>query len=226
MPLAKNIKMTQCGDLALGEGNFSANENQAKHHDRSASKMKIYAWFSLLSYYRGFFILFVSSPISYLWQKLSETACNRLVKKSFFQSSGYFLDVMSSIIVVKFPRLKQPKPQKLRKKYGGRRGIALPTFLNCLAINELMTFWTFLAKSCYWNSFLLSFQDYLLLFTFFNHYINMGVFIPLIWVITACVQWTKGEGGKKSNPLLTEMNSQSERLRFPSILLRIPISIR
>ena len=39
---------------------------------------------------------------------LSETACNRLVKKSFFQSSGYFLDVMSSIIVVKFPRLKQP----------------------------------------------------------------------------------------------------------------------
>ena len=112
------------------------------------------------------------------------------------------------------------------KKYGGRKGMALPTFLNCLAINELMTFWTFLAKSCYWNSFLLSFQDYLLLFTFFNHYINMGVFIPLIWVITACVQWTKGEGGKKSNPLLTEMNSKSERLRFPSILLRVPISIR
>ena len=91
------------------------------------------------------------------------------------------------------------------KKYGGRKGMALPTFLNCLAINELMTFWTFLAKSCYWNSFLLSFQDYLLLFTFFNHYINMEVFIPLIWVITACVQWTKGEGGK----------SQSESLTFP-----------
>ena len=82
------------------------------------------------------------------------------------------------------------------KKYGGRKGMALPTFLNCLAINELMTFWTFLAKSCYWNSFLLSFQDYLLLFTFFYHYINNGVFIHLKWVITACVQWTKGEGGK------------------------------
>ena len=53
-------------------------------------------------------------------------------------------------------------------------------FLNCHSINELMTFWIFLAKSCYWNSFLLSFQDYLLLFTFFIHYINMGVFIPLI----------------------------------------------
>ena len=99
-------------------------------------------------------------------------------------------------------------------------------FLNWHAINELMTFPKFLAKSCYWNSFLLSFQDYLLLFTFFNHYINMGVFIPLIWVITACVQWTKGEGGKKSNPLLTEMNSKSERLRFPSILLQVPIFIR
>ena len=74
--------------------------------------------------------------------------------------------------------------------------MALPTFLNCLAINELMTFWTFLAKSCYWNSFLLSFQDYLLLFTFFYHYINNGVFIHLKWVITACVQWTKGEGGE------------------------------
>ena len=160
--------------------------------------MKIYAWFSLLSYYRGFFILFVSSPISYLWQKLSETACNRLVKKSFFQSSGYFLDVMSSIIVVKFPRLKQPKPQKLRKKYGGRRGMALPTFLNCLAINELMTFWIFLAKSCYWNSFLLSFQDYLLLFTFFNHYINMGVFIPLIHCHHCLYSMDKRGGGMKS----------------------------
>ena len=48
MPLAKNIKMTQCGDIALGEGNFSANENQENTHDRSASKIKIYAWFSLL----------------------------------------------------------------------------------------------------------------------------------------------------------------------------------
>ena len=112
------------------------------------------------------------------------------------------------------------------KKYGGRRGMALPTFLNCHAINELMTFWTFLAKSCYWNSFLLSFQDYLLLFTFFNHYINMGVFIPLIWVITACVQWTKGEGGKSHSPQVTELNSQSERLRVSYILFRIPISIR
>ena len=47
MPLAKNIKMTQCGDIALGEGNFSANDTQENTHDRSASKIKIYAWFSL-----------------------------------------------------------------------------------------------------------------------------------------------------------------------------------
>ena len=72
-------------------------------------------------------------------------------------------------------------------------------FLNWHAINELMTFPKFLAKSCYWNSFLLNFQDNLLLFKFFYHYINNGVFIHLKWVITACVQWTKGEGGGKSN---------------------------
>ena len=112
------------------------------------------------------------------------------------------------------------------KKYGGRKGMALPTFLNCLAINELMTFWTFLAKSCYWNSFLLNFQDNLLLFKFFYHYINNGVFIHLKWVITACVQWTKGEGGKSHSPQVTELNSQSERLRVSYTLFRIPISIR
>ena len=104
---------------------------------------------------------------------------------------------MSSIIVVKLPRLKQPKPQKSRKKYGGRKGMALPTFLNCLAINELMTFWIFLAKSCYWNSFLLSFQDYLLLFTFFNHYINMGVFIPLIHCHHCLYSMDKRGGGEE-----------------------------
>ena len=48
MPVAKNIKMTQCGDIALGEGNFSTNGNQENTHDRSASKMKIHTWFSLL----------------------------------------------------------------------------------------------------------------------------------------------------------------------------------
>mgnify|MGYP003316993439 CR=1 FL=1 len=53
-------------------------------------------------------------------------------------------------------------------------------FLNFHEINELMTFPKFLVKSCYWNSFLLSFQDNLLLFTFFYHYINMGVFNHLI----------------------------------------------
>ena len=84
------------------------------------------------------------------------------------------------------------------KKYGGRRGMALPTFLNCHAINELMTFWTSLVKSCYWNSFLLSFQDNLLLFTFLCHYISLRDLIHLIWVIIACVSWTKREGGAKS----------------------------
>ena len=152
MPVAKNIKMTQCGDIALGEGNFSTNENQENTHDRSISKMKIYPWFSLLWNYRGFFYPLYQLSLPCLLQKLSQTACNRLVKESFFQSSGYFLYVMSSIIVVKLPRLKQPKPQKSRKKYGGRKGMALPTFLNCLAINELMTFWILLAKSCYWNT--------------------------------------------------------------------------
>ena len=53
-------------------------------------------------------------------------------------------------------------------------------FLNFHEINELMTFPKFLEKSCYPNSFLLSFQDNLLLFTFFYHYINLGVFNHLI----------------------------------------------
>ena len=88
------------------------------------------------------------------------------------------------------------------KKYGGRKGMALPTFLNCLAINELMTFWIFLAKSCYWNSFLLSFQDYLLLFTFFNHYINMGVFIPLIHCHHCLCSMDKRGGGKSQSQVM------------------------
>ena len=58
--------------------------------------------------------------------------------------------------------------------------VAWQYFLNSHEINELMTFPKFLVKSCYWNSFLLSFQDNLLLFTFFYHYINMGVFNHLI----------------------------------------------
>ena len=53
-------------------------------------------------------------------------------------------------------------------------------FLNFHAINELMTFPKFLEKSCYQNSFLLSFQANLLLFIFFWQYINFWDFIHLI----------------------------------------------
>ena len=52
-------------------------------------------------------------------------------------------------------------------------------FLNWHAINELMTFPKFLEKSCYQNSFLLSFQANLLLFIFFWQYINFWEFIHL-----------------------------------------------
>ena len=104
--------------------------------------------------------------------------------------------------------------------------MALPTFLNCHAINELMTFPKFLAKSCYWNSFLLNFQDNLLLFKFFYHYINNGVFIHLKWVITACVSWTKGREGQSQSQVLMKEEPMWEVLLKKNDVIsswRIPI---
>ena len=101
-------------------------------------------------------------------------------------------------------------------------------FLNFHEINELMTFPKFLEKSCYLNSFLLSFQDNLLLFTFFYHYINMGVFNHLI-MSHHCLcsmdkrgglhnwkwYWWSPKGG----------HEVARRKRMSHIRWRIPISI-
>ena len=119
--------------------------------------------------------------VAYFCRFDNQMKCRYIFKTFVFKNCGKVLIVKKS--AESFEHFKGEHVERNDNnnlKYGGRKGMALPTFLNCHAINELMTFWTSLVKSCYWNSFLLSFQDNLLLFTFFSHYINMGVFILLI----------------------------------------------
>ena len=102
-------------------------------------------------------------------------------------------------------------------------------FLNFHEINELMTFPKFLVKSCYWISFLLSFQANLLLFIFFWQYINFWEFIHL--TMTHHCLCSMDKRGGLHNWKLYQWSPKgvlevARRKRMSDIRRRIPKSIR